>query len=321
MSEEDVTATPGRVDGIRVPKGTTHWRCMRIEKDGEKRLAFSVVKETGENVTEASISEFGIRKIRALWGDGDYCVHFIARDEDGHNPTARGKTPLIRLGDAPELVASAPPKPAAGAGRFCEACGAGMMPAARFCASCGVSAGGAPAPAAPVANAVDPFAFALAFQRAFTEGQTSALALMQEVTKQADTREEGRTKRYQADVQERIERDRQAHERAMREQEEFYKRTATPAIDPDALMKPIRAELKNLNAKVDEALEEEEEEEEEEIVPVGEPSEGASTFAANVQAFTAAAEKAGPMLGSALSGAVDMYTKLRGTNGAASAGS
>lgn len=309
----------GRIDGIHIPKGATHWRCVRFTKEGQSRLAFGVVEATGEQLLEAPISEFSIQTMRTLWGDGDFRVFFTARDSEGRNPSARGKTDLIRFGAvAPELVHGASSKP--GAGRFCEACGAGMAPASRFCASCGVAAGGAAAPPPAPLNREDPLSFALAFQNAFTAGQTSALALVQQVTQQVATHEEARTKRYQADVQERIERDRHAHERAMKEQEAFYQRTATPPLDADALMKPLRAELKAINAKVEEALEAGEEEEEEEE-PIGEPSEGTSTFAGNVSALTAAAEKAGPMIGSALTGAVDMYTKLRGTNGAASAGS
>ena len=321
MSEEqeDKTATPGRVDGIRVPKGATHWRCMRIDDEGEKRLSFAVVPETGEHLLEAPIADFSLRAIRTLWGDGNYRVHFIARDEAGGNPKASGKTDMIRLGPVvPEAGPVAAPKPAAGSARFCEACGGTLTPSARFCASCGVSTGGPAAAAPSVVTGADPLGFALAFQNAFTAGQTSALALVQQVTQQVATHEEARTKRYQADVQERIERDRQAHERAMREQEAFYARSATPPFDPDAIMKPIRAELKALNAKVDEALAEEDEPEEE---PAGEPSEGTSTLAANVTAIASAAEKAGPMIGSIVSAGVDAYTKLRATNGAVSAGS
>jgi hypothetical protein len=308
----------GRVDGIRVPKSATHWRCLRYTHDGDSRLSFGVVPETGEHLTEAPVETFSIQTIRTLFGGGDFRAQWVARDEDGGSPRTLARSELIRL----DVPASEKPasKGAAAAMRFCEACGGVLTASARFCASCGVSTTGA-APAPAPLNSGDPLAFALAFQNAFTAGQASALAIVQQVTQQVATHEEARTARYQADVQERIERERQAHERAMNEQQAFYARTATPAIDPEALMKGVRTEIKSVTAKVDELAAQLEEDDEEEVEePIGEPSETASTLAANVGAFTAAAEKAGPMLGSALKGAVEMYTTLR-ANGAASAGS
>lgn len=321
---EDVGAPANCVvDGFKVPKGVTHWRVFRREKDGETRLTYGR-HPNGVMPVEWTIDTFSLAEVGKRWGAGVYRIQWYRRDPENGKPLNKGRTEFFQVGAAApgeadeSLPVSKLPPNAGQGGRFCDACGGALAPAARFCSHCGGAAGGVQLPPPAPATAYGPAGELLqALQAAYSAGTATALGLFQSISEQVRATEEARTRRYEADMQARVEEQRQAHQRNLAEQQAWFDRQQQSGMKPGDIRSAVRSVVKEEVQPLHDRLDDLEDDDDDEPEPAPVATEG--SLAEKMNAVKTVVETAGPVV-SGIADKVLEHMAKRGASAAASGG-
>jgi hypothetical protein len=319
--EQQDTATTEAPPAARDPElrphpQATHWALSRWENERWERMPFRV-SEAGEAINIEAVDKFSAIFVRDKFGFGRYRVNWRQLPAGSRKSFTLGYDELTLVPPTTMNQGGAAPVPSVQTMTTCLACGAEFL--GRFCGSCG-------APAGTRVGATTSAPSTELYER----GVQFATAAMDRTAAIARAEAEERIKRYEIDVKATLERERMAHEKAIKEQAAWFERVnAGPKFDPNALAEKfgalLKEELSGFEARLEEIearLDEDDEPDDDDdnaqpTTPQAAPTtDEGKTWNDRIEVAGKFVDKVGAPIVNAIGDAVERIRK--GANGAAS---